>query len=94
MAFQVRFSDVAVNDLEKLRAVNRASILDDVERFLTVNPALESKMRVKRLREPAPAQFRLRVGDFRIFYDLEGKWVTILRVLHKSDTEQYLEDQP
>lgn len=43
------------------------SILDQIKQVRCVNPTLVSKARVKQLRQPAPTQFRLRVGGFRIF---------------------------
>jgi mRNA-degrading endonuclease RelE of RelBE toxin-antitoxin system len=60
---------------------------------LTVNPTLESKARVKRLREPAPAQYRLRVGEFRVFYDVAEDHVDILTILRKEDAIAYLEGE-
>ena len=57
---------MAVEQLKKLRAFDRAAILDQIEELLTVNPTLESKARVKQLRQPAPTQYRLRAGDYRI----------------------------
>jgi mRNA-degrading endonuclease RelE of RelBE toxin-antitoxin system len=35
-------------------------------------------------------QFRLRVGDVRVFYDVEGSTVEILAIVAKSDAEQWL----
>ena len=32
---------------------------------------------------------RVRVGDFRVLYDAEGQTVTIVAVLHKSETETF-----
>ena len=49
-----------------------------------------SKSRIKRLREPAPTQYRLRVGEFRVFYDLEEEAVLIIQVLSKQDSIDYL----
>jgi mRNA-degrading endonuclease RelE of RelBE toxin-antitoxin system len=49
-----------------------------------------NKARIKRLREPAPAQFRLRVGEYRVFYDLEEEAVLIIQILSKQDSADYL----
>jgi len=32
---------------------------------------------------------RLRVGDFRVFYDVDGQTVTVIAVLHKRETETF-----
>jgi mRNA-degrading endonuclease RelE of RelBE toxin-antitoxin system len=55
-----------------------------------VNPTVVTKARVKRLREPAPTQFRLRVGDFRVFYNVEEAAVLVVQILGKQDTADYL----
>ena len=91
MAYEVRYSDVAIEQLRKLRAFDRTAILDQIEQVLGVNPTLESKARVKQPRQPAPTQFRLRVGDFRVFYDVEPTVVYVIQVLSKDDSVAYLE---
>lgn len=64
MAFEVRYSDEAVAQLRALRAFDRAAIIDQIEQVLMVNPILESKARVKLLRQPAIQASRWRVSDF------------------------------
>jgi mRNA interferase RelE/StbE len=91
MPYEIRYSDVALEQLRRLRAFDRAAILDQIEQVLAVNPALESKARVKKLRQPAPTQYRLRVGEFRVFYDIEGEAVLIIQVLSKEEAIAYLE---
>ena len=67
MPYEIHYSNEAVAQLKKLRAFDRTAILDQIEEVLGVNPTAVSKSRVKRLREPAPTQYRLRVGEFRVF---------------------------
>ena len=55
-----------------------------------MNPTVVSKSRVKRLREPAPTQYRLRVGEFRVFYDVDQDTVLVIQVLSKQDSLEYL----
>ena len=90
MAFQIRYSDEAFATLEKLRKFDATAILDQIKNVLAMNPTLESKARVKKLRQPAPAQYRLRVGEFRVFYDVEPQHVSIVRILSKADAIAYL----
>ena len=92
MAYEVSYSDVSVEQLKNLRAVDRTAILTQVERVLMVNPTMESKARVKQLRQPAPTQFRLRVGEFRVFYDVELETVQIVQILSKAEAISYLEE--
>ncbi|MBC8871975.1 MAG: type II toxin-antitoxin system RelE/ParE family toxin [Planctomycetes bacterium] len=90
MPIEIVYSDEAVEDLKDLRAFDRSAILDQIEQFLAVNPTLESKAKVKRLKEPAPTQYRLRVGEYRVFYDVEEQTVSVFRVLSKEASLVYL----
>ena len=93
MPYEVIYSDEAVEQLKKLRAFDRAAILDQIVQILMVNPTLESKGRVKLLRQPAPTQYRLRVGEFRVFYDVEEATVFIIQILSKEESIAFLEEQ-
>jgi mRNA-degrading endonuclease RelE of RelBE toxin-antitoxin system len=55
-----------------------------------VNPTLESKSIVKQLVQPAPSTLRLRVGNHRVFYDVEGDVVFVVRILSKQEASEYL----
>jgi mRNA-degrading endonuclease RelE of RelBE toxin-antitoxin system len=84
----------AVSDLDRLRRYDAAMILDGIEVFLSHEPARESKSRIKRLRGQQQADYRLRLGDYRVFYtvDREGQRVDVLRVLHKRETQEFYEE--
>jgi len=94
MAYEVRYSSVSVDQLTKLRAFERAAIMDAIERILQATPTRVSKTTIKRLRQPAPTQFRLRVGEYRIFYDVENDVVSIVQLLSKEDSIRFLGGQP
>jgi mRNA-degrading endonuclease RelE of RelBE toxin-antitoxin system len=90
MPYEIRYSNEAVEQLKRLRAFDRTAILDQIEQLLRVNLAAVSKSRIKLLREPAPTQYRLRVGEFRIFDDVAEEVVLIIQVLSKHDSIGYL----
>ena len=90
MPYEIRYSEEAVQQLTQLRAFEQVAILDLIEQVLGVNPTLESKARVKRLRRPAPTEYHLRVGEFRVFYDVEGEAVQVVQVLSKEHAIRYL----
>ena len=90
MPYEIRYSSEAVEQLKKLRVFDRTAILDQVEQVLGVNPTVVSKSPVKRLHEPAPTQYRLRVGEFRVFYDVDQDAVLIIQVLSKQESLDYL----
>ena len=94
MPYEIRYSNEAVEQLKKLKVFDRTAILDQIEQLLQVNPTLVSKSRVKQLRDPAPTQYRLRVGEFRVFYDVTEEAVLIIQVLSKQDSIDFLGGSP
>ncbi len=94
MPYEIRYSNEAVEQLKKLRVFDRTAILDQIEQLLQVNPTLVSKSRIKQLREPAPTQYRLRVGELRVFYDVTEEAVLIIQVLTKQDSIDFLGGSP
>ena len=90
MAYRIVFSDKAVDDFNGLDARWRATIRDAIRRHLTYEPTKESKSRIKRLRDLRNPQFRLRVGEMRIFYDVARKDVVIVAIMSKERTLQWL----
>lgn len=49
-----------------------------------------SRSRIKRLRELSHPQYRLRVGDVRVFYDVVGSTVEVLAMVDKADASAWL----
>ena len=92
MPYEIRYSNQAVEQLKELKSFDRSAILDGTEQILSVNPTVVSKSRLKRLREPSPTQYRLRVGEFRVFYDVqdENETVMIVQILSKRASLDYL----
>jgi mRNA-degrading endonuclease RelE of RelBE toxin-antitoxin system len=52
-----------------------------------------SRSRIKRLRGRNAATYRLRVRDFRVFYDVAEAEVTVVAVLHKRETGAFYQDE-
>ena len=61
-----------------------------LEAHLRHEPARTSRSRIKRLRGLRQPQYRLRVGEVRVFYDIVGSTVEILAIVAKSEAEQWL----
>ena len=51
-----------------------------------------SKSRIKRLRGLSQPQYRLRVGEVRVFYDVTTEAVEILAVVTKEEAARWLLD--
>jgi mRNA-degrading endonuclease RelE of RelBE toxin-antitoxin system len=58
--------------------------------FLRHQPEKTGRSRIKRLRGLLRSQYRLRVGEVRVFYDVSGKTVEILAIVAKSEAESWL----
>ncbi len=63
---------------------------DALERHLRHEPEKTSRSRIKRLRGVRRPQYRLRVGEVRVFYDVSGPTVEILAIVAKSEAELWL----
>ena len=92
MRFRVEIDRAVLADLKKLCPFDRRAVLDTAERVLTSTPMQVSKSRIKRLRGTDSPQYRLRVGEFRVFYDVHAPEVYVLRVLSKADVADYLKE--
>ena len=61
-----------------------------METQLRHEPTRTSRSRIKRLRNLAKPQFRLRLDDLRVFYDVEERAVLILAILPKKQAAAWL----
>lgn len=41
-----------------------------------------------------PPLYRLRVGDYRVYYRIAPPLVAVLAVLHKKDSDRWLKNKP
>ncbi|HUO76270.1 MAG TPA: type II toxin-antitoxin system RelE/ParE family toxin [Thermodesulfovibrionales bacterium] len=90
MKYKIILAPEAVQDLKLLDAYQRAKIKDFIEVHLRHEPAKSSKGRIKRLRGLRRPQYRLRIDDFRIFYDIDEDRVEILAIILKSKASEWL----
>lgn len=90
MPYEIILSSEAVEDLRKLKANERSAVRDGMEMHLRHEPTKTSKSRIKRLRGTSRPQYRLRVGDIRVFYDVVEATVEVLAIVPKSDAENWL----
>src|SRR5262249_55921726 len=61
-----------------------------IETHLRHQPERTSRSRIKRLRGLLRPQYRLRVDEVRVFYDVTGSTVQILAIVPKSEAEAWL----
>jgi mRNA interferase RelE/StbE len=84
--YEIRYAASAVADVRALRAFDQRKLLDAIGRHLTFQPKLASKSRIKLMVQPFWSQYRLRLDDFRVYYDVDegSRRVHVLRVPRKT----------
>jgi mRNA-degrading endonuclease RelE of RelBE toxin-antitoxin system len=86
--FQVNLTEHATDDLKDISKEFRDKIHQDLK---TLESApFPSATYIKRLRRFRPPVYRLRSGDFRVLYHIQGDNVTILRVIDRKLLERVL----
>jgi mRNA interferase RelE/StbE len=93
MPFDIVVAPAAVATLKHLPTPVRTGVRHAIERHLTHEPRKTSKSRIKRLRGMSQPQYRLRVGDIRVFYDVSETEVQILAIVTKAEADAWLEEQ-
>jgi mRNA-degrading endonuclease RelE of RelBE toxin-antitoxin system len=90
MPFEIIFAPEAVEDLAGLKANVRSEVRTALESHLRHEPTKVSRSRIKRLRGLRQPQYRLRVGEVRVFYDVSERAVAILAIVAKSEADIWL----
>ncbi len=90
MSFEIVLAPEAVEDLRRLTASVRATVRTALETHLRHEPKKTSRSRIKRLRGLLRPQYRLRVDEVRVFYDVSGTTVEVLAIVPKSEAESWL----
>jgi mRNA-degrading endonuclease RelE of RelBE toxin-antitoxin system len=89
--FEITFTESALEDLEFHRKFDQALVFDAVAEQLAHEPETETHNR-KRLRETGVAQWELRAGLFRVFYNVarEERRVDVVAVAKKEHNKLYI----
>ena len=90
MRYAILLAPRAVEDLGRLRAHIRSEVKDALKSHLRHEPRRQSRSRIKRLKGIAKPQYRLRVGDVRVSYDVSEDSVEILAILEKREVSEWL----
>ncbi len=91
MRYEIVLAPEADDDLKYLSAMDRSTIREAIKTHLRYEPQKISKSRIKRLRGMSRPQYRLRVGEFRIFYDVTITEVQVLAIVPKDRASEWLE---
>ena len=96
--YEIVVKPSAEQELEAIRVFDRRRIIDGIRSALSHQPNLETKNR-KRLEslcpafEHTPPIWELRIGQFRVFYDIEESEMTVfIRAVRMKEPHQKTED--
>jgi mRNA-degrading endonuclease RelE of RelBE toxin-antitoxin system len=98
MAYQIELAELAVRELKAIRAFDRRRIVDELKRQLAQEPSVATRNRklleaVSPGFEHVPPIWQLRVGDYRVFYDVDEDAQTVyVRAVRLKEPHQTTEE--
>ena len=92
MRYELVLAPEAARAYGSLPAYRRAEVRDVLERHLRHEPTRVSESRIKRLRGLRQPQYRLRVGEVRVFYDVTHEAVEVLAIVTKAEAAGWLSE--
>jgi len=90
MPFEIILAPEAIVDLDGLKANLRSTVREGLQTHLRYEPTKPSRSRIKRLKKMSQPQYRLRIGDVRVFYDVPEERVEVLAIVLKSEATEWL----
>ncbi|WP_089729978.1 type II toxin-antitoxin system RelE family toxin [Candidatus Thiosymbion oneisti] len=91
MRYEIVLTDTAKEHYRGIPARWRSIVRDGLETHLRHEPTKTSRSRIKRLRGVDRPEYRLRLEDYQVFYDVEAETVVVLAIVPKEDTENWLD---
>jgi mRNA-degrading endonuclease RelE of RelBE toxin-antitoxin system len=70
--YEIEFTPEALEDLKSLKKFERQEIIEGIETQLRYEPTVETRNR-KKLRPNDIAEWELRIGKFRVLYNVEDE---------------------
>ncbi len=84
MSYQIEFKKSALKELQKCPSTVQSKILDAIA-LLRINPFTQI-LNIKKLKG-AEALFRLRIGEYRLIYEIQGHRLTliVIKIGHRKE---------
>ncbi len=79
MKYDLRFKPRSLKDLKRLPAKHQQRIIEGIERL-----SKDLAGDVRKLTRFSP-EYRLRVGNYRVLFEIQGSAITIYRIRHRRD---------
>jgi mRNA-degrading endonuclease RelE of RelBE toxin-antitoxin system len=94
MKYIVAIARSAQKEFGCLAALRRSSVKKAMRKYLETAPQREGKSKIKRLRGLRQPQYRLRVDEVRVYYDVndEENRVEVLGFVLKPQTADWLRE--
>jgi mRNA-degrading endonuclease RelE of RelBE toxin-antitoxin system len=93
VVFEIVLAPAAAAALKSLSVPIRSGVTKALQVHLTHEPTKVSKSRIKQLRGLSRPQYRLRVGDIRVFYDVTETEVQVLAIVTKAEAQSWLDEE-
>jgi len=93
MRYEILFAPEAVKDFKRLSARDRSTVKEAIEKHLRYEPQKTSKSRIKKLKGMSRPQYRLRVDEIRVFYDVVEATVEVLAIIPKFRAAEWLKEE-
>jgi mRNA interferase RelE/StbE len=81
-AYTLLYKKPAAKDIQRLTPQVKKRLKNKLEWFITQSNPLSF---AEHLTKPADAQYRFRVGVYRILFDVEGNNIVILHIQHRRE---------
>lgn len=81
--YKMVFTDQAIKDLEALRPAEKQRIASKLQQS-----ARDPKQYARKLIDSRLGDYRFRIGDYRVIFDIEGHHLILLRIGLRKDIDR------
>ena len=83
MSYKIQFSKNFFKDFDNLDSEIKKRVLKKIKYFADSNKILKV---FKKLQNFEHADYRFRIGDYRLLFEMDNNIVTIIKIDHRKDT--------
>jgi mRNA-degrading endonuclease RelE of RelBE toxin-antitoxin system len=87
--YQVTFSEQSMRELNKLDKLEQMLLIEPISN-LTPEELAHPREPLGKFRRGRTAYYRLRSGDYRLYFQTRGETLTIQYILHKNTLSDFL----
>ena len=87
--YQVTFSEQSMRELNKLDKLDQLTVIEPIS-SLKASDLANPREPLGRFQRSGHTLYRLRSGDFRFYFEVQGEVLHTLYILHKNSLEDFL----